>query len=181
MASLEEPEELTCAVSGQMFRTPVITERGNTVELESILQFWSGAHFPVDPFSNQPVSRRLVLNWDKRKRVLQFLSDHPDVTPEGWPDRDLPSVACPGGYTVGDVVHATIDFTDQDGEGFRTGDIGTVFGTSVDLKVRVLFSDGYVVDVFTDQISPSVRSHVALLNLLRSCPGVFVGMRKLRV
>ena len=75
-----------------MFRDPVVVvESGHTYERESIL-----AHFdrngPKEPLTGKLLEQdKLVMtNWAVRNAVQDWLDEHPDVTPDGWDNRELP-------------------------------------------------------------------------------------------
>ena len=88
----DEPEHLICPISRIMFRDPVVVvESGHTYERESIL-----AHFdrngPKEPLTGKLLEQdKLVMtNWAMRNAVQDWLDEHPDVTPDGWDNRELP-------------------------------------------------------------------------------------------
>ena len=75
-----------------MFRDPVVVvESGHTYERENIL-----AHFdrngPKEPLTGKLLEQdKLVMtNWALRNAVQDWLDEHPDVTPDGWDNRELP-------------------------------------------------------------------------------------------
>ena len=88
----DEPEHLICPISRIMFRDPVVVvESGHTYERENIL-----AHFdrngPKEPLTGKLLEQdKLVMtNWALRNAVQDWLDEHPDVTPDGWDNRELP-------------------------------------------------------------------------------------------
>ena len=91
----DEPEELLCPITKAMMRDPVfVAGSGNTYEREAIETFWRGRGPRRDPLTNEELANAATYtNWDKRREVAAWLSRHPDRTPEGWPDRDVPPPA----------------------------------------------------------------------------------------
>ena len=84
------PEELTCPITRTMFRDPVmVVESGHTYERSDVLSHFrrNGAK---DPFTNCALSSTEVMtNWAVRQIVQAWLDEHPGVTPDGWPNREL--------------------------------------------------------------------------------------------
>jgi|TARA_Y100000389_G_scaffold88145_1_gene84609 hypothetical protein len=84
------PEELTCPITRTMFRDPVmVVESGHTYERDKVL-----SHFRLngakDPNTNLALSSTKVMtNWAVRQIVQAWLDEHPGVTPDGWPNREL--------------------------------------------------------------------------------------------
>ena len=89
------PEELTCPITRTMFRDPVmVVESGHTYERSDVLSHFerNGAK---DPYTNCALrDTRVVTNWAVRKGVRAYLDSHPDVTPDGWPNRELLAPTC---------------------------------------------------------------------------------------
>lgn len=84
------PDRLLCSISKEVYRDPVFTDRGNTYERRSIEDWWKHRHQPLDPLSNEDCrSRHLIINWDKRRDVQEFLDAHPTFLPHGWDTRAL--------------------------------------------------------------------------------------------
>jgi len=101
----DEPDELLCPITKVMMRDPVfVAGSGNTYEREAIETYWrQTATRPVrgvrgavvgvrrDPLTNLDLANDAIFtNWDKRREVQAWLAKHPTLTPEGWPDRDVP-------------------------------------------------------------------------------------------
>mmetsp|Transcript_53968 Transcript_53968/g.96629 ORF Transcript_53968/g.96629 Transcript_53968/m.96629 type:complete len:196 (-) Transcript_53968:22-609(-) len=86
-----EPERLLCPITHIMFRDPVFTVTGNTYERSAILEYWvNGGGVIRDPLTNGLIpTQLLIVNWDKRREIEMFLSEHPDYTPLGWPERRM--------------------------------------------------------------------------------------------
>ena len=84
------PEELTCPITRTMFRDPVmVVESGHTYERSDVLSHFrrNGAK---DPNTNLALSSTKVMtNWAVRQIVQAWLDEHPGVTPDGWPNREL--------------------------------------------------------------------------------------------
>ena len=119
LVSPTEPEHLCCPVTRGLFRDPVfVPESGTTYEREALKSFWAtlatarGAEEENaggeamgrghaarprrlrDPFTNRLLrSTRVYTNWDKRREVQAFLSEHPDFVPPGWDGHDVPPPA----------------------------------------------------------------------------------------
>ena len=89
------PEELTCPITRTMFRDPVmVVESGHTYEKSRILSHFrqNGAK---DPNTNLALSSTEVMtNWAVRQIVQAWLDEHPGVTPDGWPNRELLAPTC---------------------------------------------------------------------------------------
>ena len=95
---------LKCQITREYFRDPVIlvdcsnqhmtdSRGGHTYERQAIadhIQASRGGYI-TDPASNVNISQpKLVINWNVRKLMEQFLQEHPDFTPESWPNRVIP-------------------------------------------------------------------------------------------
>lgn len=93
--AVEEPERLLCPITHSMYRDPVfVPESGNTYERSALEQYWATSPPARDPLTNVPLAGTNVHpNWMVRREVQQFLDDHPEYVPQGWPDRNVPSPA----------------------------------------------------------------------------------------
>jgi len=88
-----EPENLLCPVTRVMFKDPVFNEAGNTYERTAVLELWKRREDYFDPLFNRVLKNGgLWPNWDKRREVQDFLSEHRTYVPEGWEGREVPSV-----------------------------------------------------------------------------------------
>jgi len=94
VGSAAEPEGLLCPIMHVMYRDPCfVPGSGNTYERSAIRRYWSSARPPRDPLTNVTLSSTdLHPNWGKRREVQAFLDEHPDYVPQGWADRNVPSV-----------------------------------------------------------------------------------------
>ena len=95
---------LKCPLTREYCRDPVIlvdcsnqdttdSRGGHTYERQAIVNHIQSSRGPyvTDPASNVNISRpKLVINWNIRKLMEQFLQEHPDFTPESWPNRVIP-------------------------------------------------------------------------------------------
>jgi len=101
-SAVEDPEQLLCPITHTMFRDPVfVPESGNTYERSAVEQYWATSPPPRDPLTNVALSGRTVHpNWMVRREVQRFLDTHPDYTPQGWLQREVPgSGSAPKGST----------------------------------------------------------------------------------
>merc|ERR1719502_2011908 len=102
-------EHLRCPITLAMYRDPVVIESGNTYERAAILLHWAKRGHPHDPLNNTTLASDIMLvNWDKRRQVQDFIVQRralqPDYVPEGWdtvnvevpplPPKLLTPVAC---------------------------------------------------------------------------------------
>ncbi|KAJ1635004.1 hypothetical protein T492DRAFT_969555 [Pavlovales sp. CCMP2436] len=75
-----------------LYRDPVfVPESGNTYDRAALETFWrqTAGRRARDPLTNRDLSTRQVfVNWDKRREVASWLSEHVAVTPTGWASRD---------------------------------------------------------------------------------------------
>jgi ankyrin repeat protein len=93
---------LKCPISQEYMRDPVVLSDvhdehsgGHTYERRFIANYLRHRQTRtgsiVDPSSNVVISQpRLTINWAIRKQIQQFMDEHPDFKPEGWPNRDIP-------------------------------------------------------------------------------------------
>ena len=85
----EPPDDLVCPITYSLFRDPVrCLSDGRVYERSGIVGFWQRR--PLADFLGGPrlEAARLEPALDERARVRQWLDDHPEVTPPGWPERD---------------------------------------------------------------------------------------------
>lgn len=95
---------LKCPLTKEYCRDPVIlvdcsnqdttdSRGGHTYERQAIVNHIQSSRggYVTDPASNVRMSQpKLVINWNIRKLMEQFLQEHPDFTPESWPNRVIP-------------------------------------------------------------------------------------------
>ena len=87
----EPPEELLCPITQVALRDPVVCASGNTYERSALFEYWQHSGTARDPLQNIELPTRTVFpNWDKRRAVQRWLTEHPDVTPAGWESRSVP-------------------------------------------------------------------------------------------
>lgn len=98
----DEPTHLCCPITQIMYRDPVfVIESGNVYEREAILEFWRQPGHRRDPLTNVALSSdALYTNWDKRREVAGYLSEHPALVPQGWSCRDVPAPLSTGAQPV---------------------------------------------------------------------------------
>lgn len=92
----EMQSELKCPMSWEYMRDPVILSDGNnegfggnTYERRQIVQHLR--RHKTDPMTNITLSQpRLTINRAVRNLMQRFLDDHPNFTPESWPNREIP-------------------------------------------------------------------------------------------
>ena len=80
-----EPDNLLCSLTQMMYRDPVVVAgSGNTYERAAVLSHWRRKGFPNDPLTNLNLtSDMLITNWDKRRDVQAFLTNHASYVPDG--------------------------------------------------------------------------------------------------
>ena len=88
----EEPLSLCCPITHCMYRDPVfVPESGTTYDREALHAFWRTAGARRDVLTNALItSDQVYVDWNKRREVAAWLSDHPGHQPAGWPDRTQP-------------------------------------------------------------------------------------------
>lgn len=98
------PEELTCPISFDLFRDPVVISTGHTYERAALLDHF--AHQDAQKVSNTcPVTGKATTaasvqpNWVVRQQVSKLLDANPGWTPDGWGSREL-GAALPGNDAV---------------------------------------------------------------------------------
>eukprot|EP01063_Lacrimia_lanifica_P006307 TRINITY_DN13812_c0_g1_i1.p1 TRINITY_DN13812_c0_g1~~TRINITY_DN13812_c0_g1_i1.p1 ORF type:complete len:496 (+),score=134.21 TRINITY_DN13812_c0_g1_i1:114-1490(+) len=95
-----EPEGLCCPVTTIMYRDPVLVPNsGYTYERQALMTFWQKTKggsrdqgWPRDPMTNLQLPDTTVhTNIAVRMAVQAWLKRHPECTPDGWTDREVPT------------------------------------------------------------------------------------------
>ena len=88
----DEPFDLRCPITKCMFRIPFkLIESGHTYERDAI--YTHLVKSSNDPLTRKPVHKNPVLDLETHASVESWLLANPDVVPDGWDDRQIPSVA----------------------------------------------------------------------------------------